>query len=443
MSNTTGQLDEIVNFFKNIFTSLQEGILFIGEPLDVILSVIDILITTLIFYYILRIIRDSRAWQLLKGIVFIVVLTIIAKVFGLSLLSFLLLNTISIFSVAIVIIFQPELRRTLETVGRSGLGFISSKGGGYFGEKTATTTSQLIESIVQACHDMALTKTGALIVIERQTPLGDLQNQENAVQIDSPVSTSLLKQIFYNGTPLHDGAILIRNGRIAAAKIHIPLSDNYHLRKDYGTRHRAAIGASEMGDAISIVVSEEKGTISLAIDGILYVLDNSDALRTQLHSLLLPDEEEKKHFKIFRKKEKKNIVVQPTKKSRKFLLMLAALLTSVFLWLYVQITVNPITSKTFNVVLSYQNTEALKEKGLEATYSAETVQLSLTGRKNLLDGMTNRDIEAYIDFNQVEEAGIQSLNISIDKNTPLYTRTDYLTPDKVTIAVRPYNENVN
>ena len=145
MSNTTGQLDEIVNFFKNIFTSLQEGILFIGEPLDVILSVIDILITTLIFYYILRIIRDSRAWQLLKGIVFIVVLTIIAKVFGLSLLSFLLLNTISIFSVAIVIIFQPELRRTLETVGRSGLGFISAKGGGYFGEKTATTTSQLIE----------------------------------------------------------------------------------------------------------------------------------------------------------------------------------------------------------------------------------------------------------------------------------------------------------
>ena len=120
-----------------------------------------------------------------KGIVFIVVLTIVARVFSLNLLSFLLLNTISIFSIAIVIIFQPELRRALETVGRSGLNFFSFRSSGYLGEKTATTDSQLIESIVQACHDMSLTKTGALIVMERTTPLGDLQDQDNAVQIDS------------------------------------------------------------------------------------------------------------------------------------------------------------------------------------------------------------------------------------------------------------------
>jgi len=443
LPNADGQWEQIVVFFRNIFNSLQEGILFIGEPLDIILAVVDVLITSFIFYYILRIIRDSRAWQLLKGIVFIVVLTIVARVFSLNLLSFLLLNTISIFSIAIVIIFQPELRRALETVGRSGLNFFSFRSSGYLGEKTATTDSQLIESIVQACHDMSLTKTGALIVMERTTPLGDLQDQDNAVQIDSPVSATLLKQIFYNGTPLHDGAIVIRNGRIAAAKVHIPLSDNYHLRKDFGTRHRAAIGASEMGDTISIVVSEEKGTISIAIEGRLYVLDNSDALRTQLHRLFLPDEEEKKPFGFFRRKKPKNVLGNEIRPTRKFLLMFVSLIAATLLWFFVQITINPITSKTFNVILTYKNTETLAEKGLEATYPTETVQLELTGRKNLLDDMTSREIEAYIDFSQVDQTGIQPVEISINKNTPFYTRTDYVTPEEVTIAVRSYNENAN
>ncbi len=439
MLNAGGQLDQIITFFNNVFRSLQEGILFIGEPLDIFLAFVDVLITTLIFYYVLRIVRDSRAWQLLKGILFIVFLTIIARVFGLSLLSFLLLNTISVFSIAFVIIFQPELRRALETVGRSGLGFFNPRSGAYQGENAATTLSQLIESIVQACHAMALTKTGALIVIERTTPLGDLQDQENAVQIDSPVSTSLLKQIFYHGTPLHDGAILIRYGRIAAAKVHIPLSDNYHLRKDFGTRHRAAIGASEMGDAIAVVVSEEKGSISIAVEGRLYVLDNSDALRTQLHRLLMPDEEEERRFRLFRRNAKKPKIGDRMKPSRRILLFLLSLVSSLILWLYVQATINPIISKTFNVALSYQNTQELTDKGFEVTYPAEMVQISLTGRKNLLDSLTNSDLTAYIDLSEINQTGIQSIPIKVVKNTALYTRTDYITPEEITIAVRPYD----
>lgn len=440
-----GQLDQIVNFFKNLFNSLQEGILFIGQPLDIALALVDILITSFIFYYILRLVRDSRAWQLLKGIMFIIFLTIVARIFGLSLLSFLLLNTISVFSIAFVIIFQPELRRALETVGRSGLGFFNIRVGEYQGENTATTISQLIESIVQACHDLALTKTGALIVIERTTPLGDLQDQENAVQIDSPVSTSLLKQIFYNGTPLHDGAILIRYGRIAAAKIHIPLSDNYHLRNDFGTRHRAAIGASEMGDTVAIVVSEEKGTISIAIEGRLYVLDNSDALRTQLHRLLLPDEEEDKKFRFLRKRPGKrqdvNAIGGKMKKSKRLGLFALSLVASCLLWIYVQATINPIISKPFSVSLTYQNTEGLAERGLEVTYPAENVQVSLTGRKNLLDSMSNRDIQAYVDLDQIQKSGIQSVDITVKKNVALYTRTDYINPQEVTIAVRPLDKD--
>lgn len=440
MATNGGQLDQLITFFRTIFESLKEGVLFIGQPLDITLAVVDILITTIIFFYILRLIRDSRAWQLLKGILFIVFLTTIARIFGLSLLSFLLLNTISVFSIAFVIIFQPELRRALETVGRSGLGFFNFRGGEYQGENTATTISQMIESIVQACHEMSLTKTGALMVVERTTPLGDLQDQENAVQIDSPISTSLLKQIFYNGTPLHDGAILIRNGRISAAKIHIPLSDNYHLRKDFGTRHRAAIGASEMGDAFAIVVSEEKGTISIAVEGRLYVLDNSDALRTQLHRLLSLDDEDEKRFKIFRKRERGQGLGRQFKRSRQILMFFVSFVLASMLWLYVQATVNPITSKIFSVALNYQNVEDLKLKGFEATYLTETIQVSLTGRKNLLDSLTNRDVEAYIDLAQVEKAGIQSVEITINKNTALYTRTDYITPEEITIAVREYDQ---
>ncbi|HHU53753.1 MAG TPA: TIGR00159 family protein [Clostridiaceae bacterium] len=438
MFNALGQLDQLVTFFKNLFNSLQEGILFVGEPLDIALAVIDILITTFIFYYILRIVRDSRAWQLLKGILFIIFLTIIARVFGLSLLSYLLMNTISVFSLAFVIIFQPELRRTLETVGRSGLNLFNPRSGEYQGERAATTVSQMIESIVQACGEMAESYTGALIVIERTTPLGELQDQENAVEIDSPVSTSLIKQIFVDSTPLHDGAILIRYGRIAAARIHIPLSDNYHLRKDYGTRHRAAIGASEMGDAIAIVLSEEKGTISIAIEGRLYVLENSDALRTQLHRFLLQDEEETEgHFRLFRRKKKNKTMFGPRiPKTRRVLLLFVSLISAFALWFYVQATVNPIEAKSFSVPLSFENTEVPSEKGFEVTYPTKNIQISLTGRKNLLDSMTNRDLEAYLDLAQIEEEGIQTIKINISKNTPLYTRTNYITPDEITIAVR-------
>ncbi len=438
MSNARGQLDQIITFFQNLFDSLQEGLLFIGEPLDIALAIVDILITTFIFYYILRIIRDSRAWQLLKGILFIVFITIFARTFGLSLLSFLLLNTMYVFSIAFVIIFQPELRRALETVGRSGLGFFSPRSGEYQGEQAATTISQMIESIVQASGDIADTNTGALIVIERSTPLGELQDQENAVQIDSPVSTSLIKQIFFENTPLHDGAILIRYGRISAARIHIPLSDNYHLRKDFGTRHRAAIGASEMGDTIAVVVSEEKGTISIAIEGRLYVLENSDALRTQLHRLLLPDEETDRRFRLFRRKDKKSkSVLEPeSPRSRRFLFSFISLVSAFILWFYVQATVNPITSKGFTVPLSFRNTEIPAEKGFDISYPTKNIQISLTGRKNLLDSMTNRDIDAYIDLAEIEGEGIQTIKISLSKDTPLYTKTEYITPDEITIAVR-------
>ncbi|MDD4542106.1 MAG: diadenylate cyclase CdaA, partial [Eubacteriales bacterium] len=243
-------------FFSGIWQSMTDGLLFLGGPIDMFVSALDILITTLVFYFILKLFRDSRAWQLLRGILLIIAFAIVTSFLGLNTISFIFNNTISILAIALLVIFQPELRKTLEKLGRSRLvKVISPK------ERENAVDSgsrHLIESIVSACESMSKTRTGALIIIERSTRLGELQSQENAVQVDSSVSTTLLKQIFYTGSPLHDGAVLIREGRIAAARIHVPLSDAYHLRHEFGTRHRAAVGASELGDAIAVVVSEER-----------------------------------------------------------------------------------------------------------------------------------------------------------------------------------------
>lgn len=446
MNGRTDIFEQVKDFLQNLLQSFREGLLFIGEPLDVLIAILDIAVAAAFFYFILKIVRDSRAWQLLKGIALIIFISVISNLIGLDSVGFLLNNTISIFAIAFVVIFQPELRRALETVGRSSFNVIS---GNLVDAKSGnlSTAHAMIEAIVNACDYFSKTKTGALIVIERSTPLGDLEEQENAFRMDDIVTETMLKQIFYLGTPLHDGAVLIRQGRIKAARVHIPLSDNYHLRKDFGTRHRAAIGASEMGDAIAVVVSEERGTISFAVDGRLYVLDNSDALRTQLHQALnLDDEEETKRFGFLRRriknrKERRSYLGSDTKPKRKQRvgLLVISIILSVSLWLYVQITVNPIDSKNFQVDLVYEHQETLAERGLEMAYPVRDVQIRIIGRKNLMESLTNSDITAYVDLNEINEVGIHKLPVQVKKNTSLYTRTENLSPETVTVVVRPYD----
>lgn len=289
-------LSGIGRFFQELFQDLTNGLILFGGPLDIAIAVVDVLITTLVIYYILRLLRDSRAWQLLKGLILIIAFALAGSLAGLTTLGFILNNTISVLAIAFVIIFQPELRRALETVGRSSLIVL----GGPESPAKEGVIQNMIESIVRACEQMSAAHTGALIIIERETRLTELLEQENVVTLDSTISSTILQQIFYTGSPLHDGAVLIRDGRIAGARIHVPLSDNYHLRRDYGTRHRAAVGASEIGDAIAIVVSEERGSISIAIEGRLFVLDNADALRTLLHKILNPTRPAKGWSSLFR-----------------------------------------------------------------------------------------------------------------------------------------------
>ncbi len=459
---------EIGEFFSGIWQSMTDGLLFLGGPLDMIVSALDILITSLVFYFILKLFRDSRAWQLLRGILLIIAFAFVTSFLGLNTISFLFNNTISILAIAVLIIFQPELRKTLEKLGRNRLvKYISPKDRE---NAVDSGTRQLIESIVSACESMSKTRTGALIIIERATRLGELQSQENAVQIDAGVSTTLLKQIFYTGSPLHDGAVLIRDDRIAAARIHVPLSDAYHLRHEFGTRHRAAVGASELGDAVAVVVSEERGTISLAIEGRLFELANADALRSQLYRLLAPaGSGAKRSFKewlqdIFIKSEAEKLeqdaaaaaegqdeaeeaAVRRMRRShrtksagllkqQRFGLAAFSFALAFVFWLYVQVTIDPVTTSSFNVPLTFQGVEAAAEKGLGIQgYPVSDIQLTLKGRTELLNDISVTDLTAFIDVSGVDQAGVVELPVEIETDTLLYTKTETVLPGSVRVNV--------
>ena len=224
-----------------------------------VFDIIDILIIALIIYKAIEFLRETRAGQLVKGIVFLLALYAFASVFNLAVLSWLLSALFGSAIIAVVIIFQPELRRLLERVGQARIsGFQSRKD-----EADFLTTS--IEKICKSAIQFQKTKTGALIVFERATQLGDIVN--SGTIIDAEVSESLVGNIFYPKSPLHDGAVIIRDGRIYAASCILPLTQSTAFSSQLGTRHRAAIGMTENSDAIVLIVSEETGTISIAFNG--------------------------------------------------------------------------------------------------------------------------------------------------------------------------------
>jgi len=220
-------------------------------------SIIDIAVVSYIFYKAYILIKETRAEQLLKGIVLLVGLIPISYILKLDMLYFILSKTLTIGVLSIIIIFQPEIRRVLEHLGRSAFEDIHIQN---FEDR-----DNVVNEIVTAVDNLAQTKTGALIVIEQGTGLGEMLGSGTIV--DAIVSSALLENIFVVNTPLHDGATIIRRGRIHAAGCVLPLTSNTKINKKLGTRHRAAMGLSEVSDALIIVVSEETGVISLAVNG--------------------------------------------------------------------------------------------------------------------------------------------------------------------------------
>lgn len=263
-------------------------------------NLVEIVIMAVIVYEIMLWIKNTRAWDLLKGLVVILALGLLAAILHLNTILWLLENTATIAVTALVIIFQPELRRALEQLGSKNIiaGIFSldeGKGRQEFTERTAN-------EIVKATFEMAKVKTGALIVIERKTSLKEIER--TGIEINGTVSTQLLINIFEHNTPLHDGAVIIRGNRIAAATCYLPLSDNLMISKSLGTRHRAALGISENSDSITIVVSEETGRVSVVEDGLLRRINDPDALREALTGVDEDEETVSNRFKIWKGRKK-------------------------------------------------------------------------------------------------------------------------------------------
>ena len=264
-------------------------------------DVVDIFVLSLILYFLYKFIKDRRAGKLAIGLGAIFVLFFISSIFNMHALGFVFDNFYQIGLIAVLIVFQPEMRAALEKVG--GTTFMGIKTITSDANKTADITSQ-IEGICTAASDLARDKVGALIVIERQTELGEYIR--SGVLVDSVVSPHVLRNIFFNKAPLHDGAVIIRDGRLFAAGCFLPLSTNNEINQDLGTRHRAAIGLTEISDAVVVVVSEETGNISLSVGGNLTRNYNYASLRNELTSLLMsetPVENIKRHTKRFNRKE--------------------------------------------------------------------------------------------------------------------------------------------
>ncbi len=224
-----------------------------------IFDIIDILLIAFIVYKAIEFLRETRAGQLVKGIVFLLALYAFAIVFKLAVLRWLLSAVFGSAIVAVAIIFQPELRRLLERVGQTKIGNLQSGG------NEAESVADSVNKICKAAGQMQKTKTGALIVFERKTQLGEIINTGTVV--DAEVSESLINNIFFPKSPLHDGAVIVRDGRIFAASCILPLTQSTDFSSQLGTRHRAAIGMTENSDAIVLIVSEETGIISVAFNG--------------------------------------------------------------------------------------------------------------------------------------------------------------------------------
>lgn len=249
-------------------------------------NVLEILIISVLIYYILIWIRDTRAWTLLKGILVICAFMLFAYVFQMDTILWLFQNLISVAIISIFVLFQPELRQALEQLGRKNIlsSFFNLSGSGAADEQTVKTVEKTKSEIIKACMEMSKVRTGALIVIEQDVQLSEYER--TGIFLDSLVSSQLLINIFEHNTPLHDGAVFIRNNRIVAATCYLPLSDNMLLSKELGTRHRAGVGISEVSDSITLIVSEETGMISVAHDGMLFRGLSQEELREQLSTLM-------------------------------------------------------------------------------------------------------------------------------------------------------------
>ncbi|HJB45960.1 MAG TPA: diadenylate cyclase CdaA [Candidatus Mediterraneibacter surreyensis] len=277
----------MLGWMRNFIDNYTHGMYF---PKIQIMDIIEILIITVIVYEIMLWIKNTKAWMLLRGIIMLGVFILVAWIFQMHTILFLAAQSINVLAIAAVVVFQPELRRALEKLGEKNIlnsinPFDKNRDNERFSDETA-------DSIVRACYEMGSVCTGALIVVEQAIRLNEYEM--TGIELDCKVSSQVLINIFEHNTPLHDGAVIIRGDRITSATCYLPLSDNMSISKDLGTRHRAALGMSEVCDALVIVVSEETGLVSAAMGGRLTRGIKREELRGMLSQIQYRKSEQKR-----------------------------------------------------------------------------------------------------------------------------------------------------
>ncbi len=286
-------MESIIQFIKTYVAKLT-------IPKLNVIDIVEILIIAYIFYHIIVWVKDTRAWTLLKGMVFLAVFYLLAMMLEMSVIVWLFNNVMVVGAIALVVIFQPELRGALEHLGRRNL--LRALSIDSSSEKKARYSTKSVQAIVKATFDMARVKTGALIVVEENIQCREYER--TGIPINADISSQLLINIFEHNTPLHDGAVLMRDDQIVAATCYLPLSNNLEVSKDLGTRHRAGLGISEVSDSLTIIVSEETGAVSLAKDGVLYHKIDADTLALRLNEAAKQGASERAHWWQFRKKKR-------------------------------------------------------------------------------------------------------------------------------------------
>ena len=255
-------------------------------------DIVEIVIISFLVYHIMVWIKNTKAWALFKGVVFIMVFIVLAAVFEMNTILWIAKNVVMYGVVALVVILQPELRKALEQLGKTE--FLASLLPFEIGKvEDSLFSDKTVHEISKACAEMGKVKTGALIVVQQNDPLTEYER--TGIDVDGIVTSQLLINIFEHNTPLHDGAVIVRGDRIISATCYLPLSDNMSLSKDLGTRHRAGVGISEVSDSMTVIVSEETGKISVAYSGVLYRSLSPAELEEQLKKIQNKPVEEKEH----------------------------------------------------------------------------------------------------------------------------------------------------
>ena len=255
-----------------------------------VLDILEIFILAFLIYEAMIMIKNTRAWTFLKGIAVVLIFLAVAVMLNMTTIIWIAKNLLYIVAMAVIVALQPEIRRVIETIGQTNFfttlnPFDVKEDEGAFSDKT-------LNEIVNASFEMGKVRTGALIVVEQNTPLGEYER--TGIAVDGIVSSQLLINIFEHNTPLHDGAVIIRKDRVVSATCYLPLTDTRTLSKDLGTRHRAGVGISELTDSMTVIVSEETGKVSVAYKGQLYRNLNADGLREQLEIIQNKPQTEKK-----------------------------------------------------------------------------------------------------------------------------------------------------